>query len=786
MTHTFFSLVKPVFAHNRIFCTSLKFMVLGVVFALTSQVQGQVVVINEVMSDNSHGVTDEDGDHSDWIELFNPSQTTVGLEGKWLSDDPDDLQKWPIPAAELEPGQFLTVFASGKDRHDGELHTNFGINSRGETVLLSDDDGTTLDVVAVLEVRENASFGRLPDGGDWRSLDNASFAASNHENDVIVCSHNSGFYDESIALVLESFMGDDVHYTLDGTIPSMESPIFTDAMVLSNPDEHPNVFSNIRTNPESNWRYHPEWRAPQSPVDKAHVIRFRSFRGGVPTTSVFTRTFFVDEDIHEKYTVPVVSLVANPQDLFSDSLGIYVPGDLYDDESEDWTTNYLQRGRAWEREVHVAFFDQEGQLNLTQNAGVRIHGSASRSLPQKSLRLYARGEYGPRHFDHALLPNKPHDSYKRMLLSAPIWPDAFLKDFMALEVVRGMDFECQGGQEVVLFINGEYWGVHYLRERIDEHFVAAEHGMAADSVVVFSPQSWENPIPEYWAFIEMLDGMDMESASSYEWVKRVIDIDSYLEYMVAQLFMANYDWPANNQKIWKPTHQDGLMRWILYDLSWAFEGVEYNMFEHATETENMGWPNFPETTFLFRKLMEHDTFRGDFQSAFTSKLQGQFNRATTLGKAEKLKGRVAPEINRHAARWGFPQDSATWSRDVDAAIHEFLNDRPCVIETQLAEFLEVPAVEFSCEGDLDELDFDLGPNPNTGTFAIFNRGDETILGTVELYNGKGQLVYERGSVFVYPGLRKEISLGVLPPGVYVLLLKTTDFQKAFKVAIVNN
>ena len=126
-------------------------MVLGVVFALTSQVQGQVVVINEVMSDNSHGVTDEDGDHSDWIELFNPSQTTVGLEGKWLSDDPDDLQKWPIPAAELEPGQFLTVFASGKDRHDGELHTNFGINSRGETVLLSNDDGTTMDVVAVLE-----------------------------------------------------------------------------------------------------------------------------------------------------------------------------------------------------------------------------------------------------------------------------------------------------------------------------------------------------------------------------------------------------------------------------------------------------------------------------------------------------------------------------------------------------------------------------------------------------------------------------------------------------------
>ena len=104
------------------------------------------------------------------------------------------------------------------------------------------------------------------------------------------------------------------------------------------------------------------------------------------------------------------------------------------------------------------------------------------------------------------------------------------------------------------------------------------------------------------------------------------------------------------------------MRWILYDLSWAFEGVEHNMFEHATETENMGWPNFPETTFLFRKLMEHDTFRGDFQSAFTSKLQGQFNRTTTLSREVEEEGCARNQPPRSAL--GFSQDSATWSRDV--------------------------------------------------------------------------------------------------------------------------
>ena len=122
---------------------------------------------------------------------------------------------------------------------------------------------------------------------------------------------------------------------------------------------------------------------------------------------------------------------------------------------------------------------------------------------------------------------------------------------------------------------------------------------------------------------------------------------------------------------------------------------------------------------------------------------------------------------------------------MDAVIHDFLNERPCVIESQLAEFLEVPAVEFNCEGNLDDMKFALGPNPNTGTFAIFNRSDETLLGTMELYDGRGQLVYG-DELMIYPGLRKEMSVGDRPSDVYVLVIRAPDFRKAFKVAIVNH
>ena len=122
---------------------------------------------------------------------------------------------------------------------------------------------------------------------------------------------------------------------------------------------------------------------------------------------------------------------------------------------------------------------------------------------------------------------------------------------------------------------------------------------------------------------------------------------------------------------------------------------------------------------------------------------------------------------------------------MDAVIHDFLNERPCIIESQLVEFLEVPAVEFNCEGNLDEMKFALGPNPNTGTFAIFNRGDETLLGTMQLFDGRGQLVHG-DDLMIFPGLHREITLGDLPSDVYVLVMRAPDFQKAFKVAIVNN
>ena len=109
-------------------------------------VNEHTVTISEIMADNRVTFEDQDGDSPDWLELFNYGDQPVDLDGWFLTDDPDDLTGWRFPAVTLASGQFLTVFASGKDRTDvaGDLHTDFRLSAGGEYLALVADDSETI------------------------------------------------------------------------------------------------------------------------------------------------------------------------------------------------------------------------------------------------------------------------------------------------------------------------------------------------------------------------------------------------------------------------------------------------------------------------------------------------------------------------------------------------------------------------------------------------------------------------------------------------------------------
>lgn len=95
--------------------------------------QAQHLVINEILASNNNANTDEDGDHQDWLELFNGTAESVSLNGYGLTDNTAQPFKWVFPHYVIAPGEHLLVWCSDKNRTNPALplHTNWKISNEG-------------------------------------------------------------------------------------------------------------------------------------------------------------------------------------------------------------------------------------------------------------------------------------------------------------------------------------------------------------------------------------------------------------------------------------------------------------------------------------------------------------------------------------------------------------------------------------------------------------------------------------------------------------------------------
>ena len=210
--------------------------------------------------------------------------------------------------------------------------------------------------------------------------------------------------------------------------------------------ERPNNLSVVNTSVRTERL---AWSEPRQRVAKAAVVRAVAIRGQHSSPPV-TGTFFIDSLGRDRYSLPVVSLSTDPSNLFDEQVGIYVPGQDPDDP------NYAQRGDAWERVAHLELFDQRGQRPVSQDVGIRVHGNFTRSLPQKSLRLYARKEYGSSRLRHQFFETKATTDFKRLILrnGGNDWGGTMFRDAAMQSLVQHLPLETQHAQPSVVFING--------------------------------------------------------------------------------------------------------------------------------------------------------------------------------------------------------------------------------------------------------------------------------------------------------------------------------------------
>jgi len=339
--------------------------------------------------------------------------------------------------------------------------------------------------------------------------------------------------------------------------------------------------------------------------------------------------------------------------------------------------------------VNIELFEKDGTVGLNQVAGVKIFGGCSRvRYPIKSLAFYARKEYETQSFGYQLFPDKPSKEYETFILrtSADDQPYTMFRDALTQMVVKDViDVDVQAYRPVVLYINGEYWGIHNMREKINEHYANDNFGVNADSVEVLKrnpADSWNvvyGSADHYNAMIAYLNNNDITQPFHYEYICNQMDMNEYINYQITEIFFGGRDWPGNNIKLWRSRVKPyDRWRWVLYDLDFTFTEFSSDIMDEATEVDcGCDWPNPPWSTYLFRRLLENETFRDEFIQRFFLFSESHFSRERIHGIIDKLQAQIAPEIPRHIARWGGQKTNLpdnTWISPIFSSVQQWENN----------------------------------------------------------------------------------------------------------------
>ena len=675
---------------------------------------GQSLVVNEIQSSNQSTIVDDDGDYEDWIELYNYGNEPIDLTGFGLSDNPSRPFKWIFPSGTIGPGEFLLVWASNKDREAGGVyHTSWAISKDGEDILLSDPVGNVVDAVPAMAIPPDRSFGRVPDASpNWQILEEPTPGHSNGDGGPLRLappsfSQDPGFYAEPFELSLTvDEPGVQVFYTLDGSTPDTTSIVFNEPVRVPHVREGQRL-ADHETAPDT------LWREPPDDIFTGTVVRAVAYRDGALPSDMIVGTFLVAPDILTRYDLPVVSLSFEEDDLFGYRDGIYVPGAVYDSLYNELTlprnrhANYTQRGREWERPVHVEFFEPDGRRGFAINVGARIHGGASRAQRLKSLRLYFRSDYDDINIvDYPLFLEKPDVNHKRLLLrnSGTDFGYSMIRDGFMTRLVNHLDLDMMAYRPAVVFLNGEFWGIQNIRERIDDRYIESNHGVdpAELDLIEMSgvrTDAIEGDNVHYQAFLDYIRSNDLSQNDAFEEVSRRIDVDNFTDYQVSQIYFGNRDWPGNNIKYWRkrvnydpsqPAGHDGRWRWLLYDTDYGFNlnnnsGIDHNTLAFALADEHNNWPNPRWGTEILRTLLANDDYRRRFATRFADLLNSSFRAERVLGILDESAAEVSTAIPHHTDRWGSFVD---WHQDIDA-MRAFGEARPEFVRQHLQDEFEL-------------------------------------------------------------------------------------------------
>ena len=650
----------------------IKFFLMLAIGWTSNSFYAQDLFINEFMASNVTSVPEivDYDDYPDWVEIYNASNSSIDLGGYFITDDLNNPTKWQVPdGALIRSKGFLIFFADGNDDYPHNdikyYHMPFGLSKVGEEIGLYSPEQVLIDSIIYNSQITDISFGRKPDGGsNWFYFGEPTPEKNNSTQGVVdtiksnppTISLDAGFYSGTQLVNINSDQTDAViTFTTDGALPQSDSPIYSLPLEINNNT----------------------------------TLRARVFEDGKLPSKIVTKSYF----INEQQNLPTLSITVFPETFFDNEIGIY--------------TNKI---KSREVPVNVQYFEDDGSLAFEVDGGARLTGQASFEYPQKPLTIELDDKYGYESIKYPIFKDRPFKSYTSIYLRNSGTDDNlhthFRDAYQHSLVINQMDIDCQAFQPAATFINGEYWGIYNLREKLDNNYLVAHHNVNPDNVdyleYEFSPEPniIEGNTDEYYAFQDFLAANSMNIPENWEYVKSQLDINEVMNYLITEFYCDNINWPYTNSRWWKEKSEQGKWRYIFLDSDFGFGSPGW--FSHYTNNslaylyDASPFNNYPFSTFVFRKLLLNKDFKDEFIQRFATYLNTTFRKERIVGILDSIKTMLNDEMVNHIDRWNEESPNipnvAAWNYEVDV-MREFAENRTDYMKQHILDFYNLSGIE---------------------------------------------------------------------------------------------
>lgn len=712
--------------------------------ALPFKINGQKILITEFLAVNSNGITDEDLENSDWIEIYNNTDSVINLSGWYLTDDSIQIKKWQFPSIALQKNSYLLIFASGKNRLDptGKLHTNFKLSGSGEFLAIAAPDSSIVHAYQPLfpAQRTDVSFGLFHQ--QWVFFSSPTPGAENLAGNLPFApefSTTRGFFDNAFDLTLSTPDGTGkIYYTTNGTRPSattgtlyssalriakttpLSAVTVNDAGISSEIVTHSYIFpADVLTQPTNPAGYPTNWKKATSST-------------AIPTDyqmdpDVVNDPLYKNLMVPSLKSIPSVHLVTNIGYLFSDvenatTGGIYI-----------FTGKPSGVGVDWVRPTSAEYFDPSTQKTFQLNCQLKLHGGNSRNpanAAKHGFELVFKSSYGPSKLNFDLFEEKQsakvHNSlilrsgynYSWNLLNntnanqrvqAQYIQDSWVKDTQ-------IDMGHPSGHEkfVHLYINGLYWGMYNIAEDYSDDLMEEYFGGNKLDYDIIKEQQYLYPngkatAGNFDAFKNMVDQLQATGISTntnYQKVQgknpdgtinasypNLFDPDNYIDYMLINYYVGNLDWNKNNWCVARNrVTNDAPFRFFAWDGETTMTGISINTVNAETTSTN--------PAHFIKTLIKNP----DFKVKFADKVQkhlintgGELTPTEAAKRYNKFADEIELPIVAESARWGdcsgtlYTRD-AYWTPRRQALLDSYFPFRADTVIMQLKKAAYLPDV----------------------------------------------------------------------------------------------